>query len=303
VYYQQAIRNAQLGTSLGEILVTLSRYGVPTIVLKGAALAELVYGNIALRPTGDLDVLIQPRDLELAERLLRELGYVPYEGWQPAEWYRRHHHHLAPYHSPDGSSCVEVHRHIFPSDVSVHVPIGDLWQRARPAALGPAPALVLAPADLLLHLCVGLSAVEHFVGGLRRLCDIAAAIKRYEMEMNWARLLESGRTYDLEKHLYYSLWLAWYLVGADVPAHVLDKLRYSMRGRWVEARAVKGLIRRAVFQHAGDRAVPAALVRRVLAALLAPKKDGATVGGLLRAAYLGLRRLPAGIKAPPRPPR
>jgi hypothetical protein len=198
MYYQQAIRNARRGASLQGVLVTLSRYGVPTIVLKGAALAELVYGNIALRPMVDLDVLVQPRDLDLAERVLRELGYVPYDGGEPAEWYRGHHHHLAPYRSPDGSSYVEVHRHIFPSEVGGQLPVEDLWQRARPAALGPVPALVLAPTDLLLHLCVSLSAVEHFVGGLRTLCDIAAAIRRYEIELDWPCLLESGRSYDLE---------------------------------------------------------------------------------------------------------
>jgi hypothetical protein len=233
-----------------------------------------VYGNIALRPMVDLDVLVHSRDLELAERLLVELGYVPDEARRPAEWYRRHHHHLVPYHSPDGSSYVEVHHHIFPSEAGVQVPVEDLWQRARPAALGPAPAMVLAPTDLLLHLCVGLSAVEHFVGGLRTLCDIAAAIKRYAIELDWACLLDSARTYDLEKHLYYGFWVAWYLVGADVPADVLDKLRPSVRDRWVEARAVQGLSRSAVFQHASDRSVPAALVRRVLGKLLAPKGEG-----------------------------
>jgi hypothetical protein len=289
VYYQQAIRNAQLGTSLQEVLLTLSRYGVPTIVLKGAALAQLVYGNIALRPMVDLDVLVQARDLDLAERLVRELRYVAYEGWRPAEWYRRHHHHLAPYHSPDGWSCVEVHQHIFPLDLGVQVPIEDLWHRARPADLGPAPALVLAPADLLLHLCVALSAVEHFVGGLRTLCDIAAAIKRYEMELDWACLLESARLYGLEKHVYYGLWPAWYLVGADVPTHVLEKLRRSIRTRWVEDPTVKWLIRSTVFRYGGDRSVlPAALVSRVLAKLLAPKRGGACSG------------LPTGFQAPRR---
>ena len=293
VYYQQAVRNALLGASLEAVLASLSRYGVPVIVLKGVSLAELVYGNIALRPMKDLDVLVQPRDLDLAERLVRQLGYVPDDWWRPAEWYRRHHHHLVPYRARDGSSILELHHHIFPPDAGVRVPIEDLWQRARLAGLGSGQALVLAPADLLLHLSVGLAAVEHFGGGLRTLCDIAAVIKRYGAEVDWACLLESARSYAVEKHVYYGLWLARCLVVADVPEHVLETLQHQACGHRVEDLAVKALIRRAVFRYDGDRsAVPAGLISGVLAELLATKRDRAKVGGLLRLAYLGFSRLP-----------
>jgi hypothetical protein len=289
-YYHHAARNARLGASLQEVLAAFSRYGMPVIVLKGASIAELVYGNIALRPMYDLDVLVQPRDLDLADRLVRELGYVPDESWRPADWYRRHHHHLAPYRARDGSSRLELHHHIFPPDAGVQLPIEDLWQRARPVCLGSAPTLVLAPADLLLHLCVELSAVQHFVGGLRRLCDIATAIKCYEMELDWAGLLESAHVYALERHLYYGLWLAQCLVAADVPVYVLESLRYSARGHWALDLALKSLIRRAVFRyHSETSAVPAWLVSDTCAELLAAKTGRAKVGGLLRLAYLGFR--------------
>jgi len=235
LYYGQAARNARLSASFEQALAALSRSGVPVIVLKGLAIAQLVYDNIALRPIGDLDVLVPRRDLDLALGIVQELGYLADESSHPAAWYRRHHHHLVECFTRDRSCKVDVHHHIFPPAAGVHVPIEDFWLRARPATLGSATAMVLAPADLLLHLCVGLSAVERFVGGLRTLCDIAAAIKRYERELDWACLLESARTYDLEKHLYYGLWLAWDLVGAEVPAPVLDELSHSLRGRRVEA--------------------------------------------------------------------
>lgn len=289
-YYWQAARNARLCDSLEEVLAALSRLSVSAIVLKGASIAELVYGNIALRSMTDLDVLVQPRDLDAAERVVRELGYVPDESSHPAEWYRRCHHHLAPYRSFDGSSIVELHQHIFPPAAGVRVRIEDLWQRARPAALGSGPALVLAPADLLLHLCVGLSAVEHFVGRFRTLCDVAATIRRYELELDWACLLESARVYALDKHLYYALWLARCLVAADVPAFVLQTLKPSAQGHWVEDLAIKSLIQRAVFQCDGEGSVgPADVVSGVLAELLAAKTGSAKVGGLARLAYRGVR--------------
>lgn len=297
VYYQQAARNARFGASLREVLATFSRHGVPVIVLKGASLAELVYGNIALRRMVDLDVLVPPRDLDLAEELVRELGYVADESSHPAEWYRGQHHHLVPYRAPDGSSILELHHHIFPPAAGLQVPIEDFWQRARPAGFSSGPALALAPADLLLLLSVGLSAVEHFLGGLRTLCDIAAAIKRYQKELDWACLLESARIYALEKHLYYGLSLARGLVAADVPGDVLEQLKHSARGHWFEDLAVTSLIRTAVFRYDGDTsAVPGGLITGVLAQLLAAKAGRAKVGGLLRLAYLGFRRLPARLR-------
>ena len=293
VYYERAVRNARLGASLDAVLATFSRHGVPVIVLKGASLAKHVYGNIAVRPMRDLDVLVQPRDLDLADRLVRELGYAPGRWPWSADWYRRFHHHLTPYLARDGSCVLELHHHIFPPGAGVRVPIEDLWERARTADLASGPALVLAPTDLLLHLSVGLSAVEHFLGRLGTLCDIAAAIKQYDSDVDWPCLLESARMYGLEKHVYYGLWLAWSLVGAEVPAHVLEPLRQAIRGRWAEERAVKWLIRRVVLRYEGDRsAVPAGLISGVLAELLATKRDRAKVGGLLRLAYLGFSRLP-----------
>lgn len=301
VYYQQAVRNARFGASLGEVLAAFSRHGVPVIVLKGASLAELVYGNIALRPMVDLDVLVQPRDLDRAESLVRELGYVPDASSHSVDWYRRCHHHLVPYRALDGSPILELHHHIFPPTAGVRVPMEDLWRRARPAGLNSGPALVLDPADLLLHLCVGLSAVEHFLGGFRTLCDIAAAIKRYEKELDWACLLESARVCAVEKHLHYGLWLARSLVAADAPGPVLEELKRSAGGHWAEELVVKSLIRTAVFRYGGEAsAVPAGLVVGVLAELLGAKAGGLKVRGLLRLPYLGLRRLSVRLARPVR---
>jgi GNAT superfamily N-acetyltransferase len=292
VYYEQAIQNARLGASLAEVLAAFSRSHIPIIVLKGASLSELVYGNIALRPMKDVDVLVRSRDLDHADGLLQELGYVPDEWYRPAAWYRRHHHHLAPYRSRDGASILELHHHIFPPASGVRISMEDLWLRARPAALSSGPAMVLAPGDLLLHLCVGLSAVEHFREGLRTLCDIAATLKRYQTELDWVCVLEAARMYSLEKHLYYSLWLTGSLVSADVPVHVWEALKRSMRRQGVGAPAMKWLIRRAVFRYEGDgSAVPIELVPAVLAELLAVKSGSAKMRGFLRLALRGFKGL------------
>src|SRR5271157_4682345 len=57
IYLQSAGRGMHLYHELGKVLRPLRHANIPVIVLKGAHLATIVYGNIALRPMGDVDVL------------------------------------------------------------------------------------------------------------------------------------------------------------------------------------------------------------------------------------------------------
>src|SRR5205823_6618560 len=54
---QDALRNMRLYHELSEVLRAFQRDGIAVIVLKGAYLAEVVYGNCALRPMADADLM------------------------------------------------------------------------------------------------------------------------------------------------------------------------------------------------------------------------------------------------------
>src|SRR5437867_1925845 len=57
-YEHTARRNLFLFAELTRALHCLGEQQVPVIVLKGAALAQMLYGNSALRPLRDLDLLV-----------------------------------------------------------------------------------------------------------------------------------------------------------------------------------------------------------------------------------------------------
>ena len=76
-YYQTAANNAILFRELERIQEALSAAGVPVIVLKGAALATTVYPDPALRPMGDIDLLVRRELLEQASEIVRGLGFQP----------------------------------------------------------------------------------------------------------------------------------------------------------------------------------------------------------------------------------
>lgn len=224
LYYQQAAVNGHLYAELRKILEACARAGIPVLVLKGAAIAERVYGNIALRPMRDLDLLVRRNDLEATDHLLRGLGHVPDESNQSAAWYRDHHHHLALYGAPDGRAAVELHHHIVAPTPPVPIPIEDLWRRARPTTAGVG-ALALCPEDLLLHLCLHASLNHQFSLGLRPICDIAQTVRYYGDEIDWEQVRHRAGQWAVGKYVYLTLRLARDLVDATVPEELLDSLQ------------------------------------------------------------------------------
>ena len=75
-YLASALENAQLYQELPKLLSMLQAGGIPVIVLKGAALAETVYENVALRPMNDVDLLVRKEELDRTEAVLFDLGYT-----------------------------------------------------------------------------------------------------------------------------------------------------------------------------------------------------------------------------------
>ena len=58
-YYGNAARNSFLYGELSNVLNAFREKQIEVIVLKGAALAETVYPNRALRPMSDIDLLVK----------------------------------------------------------------------------------------------------------------------------------------------------------------------------------------------------------------------------------------------------
>jgi hypothetical protein len=280
-YLWNAVHNANLYRRLGEISEALTQAGIPLIVLKGAALGSLLYEDPALRPMGDIDLLLKERDLGAADQLLRKLGYAPWSFQRSEAWYQTNHHHLAPYVSHDGFLIVELHHNVIRPTMSVCVPIDELWKRARPAKIGPSTIQIFAPEDLLLHTCLHLSHDDHFNGKLITLRDIAGIIDHYRMEFNWDRLLLKAATYRIQKYIYYSLWLARDIVEAEVPGSLMRDLASAIDGSYFEDRAIKILIRRFVLKSV-PRPVPTWMVEMMCKELLSDKSGGSKLGAVFR---------------------
>jgi hypothetical protein len=215
-YLRSAVANLRLRQDLSTGLAGLRDDGVPVIVLKGAFLAEAVYGDIALRYMTDVDLLVREKDLPGAEASLLRVGYRPFERWgrRAKDTFR----------GREGT-IVEVRADVARPRAPFRIRIKDLWDRARPARIADVEMLALCPEDLILHLCVHASHTHRFEMGLRPLCDINETARCYEGQVDWPRLQHNAELYGAGTYVYYPLLLARKLLGAAIPAETLSGLK------------------------------------------------------------------------------
>ena len=69
-------RNTFNTESMGEVLRLLNKENIKTVLLKGLALENSVYGNSGLRQMTDVDILINREECVKARKLLISSGYV-----------------------------------------------------------------------------------------------------------------------------------------------------------------------------------------------------------------------------------
>src|SRR6056297_2612715 len=69
--------NMRLRHVLGRVIEVLGAGGVPAVPFKGPVLAQILYGDTVMRPSGDLDVLVPQALAGRAREVLLAAGYRP----------------------------------------------------------------------------------------------------------------------------------------------------------------------------------------------------------------------------------
>lgn len=192
-YLTTAARNMGLFHELARVLNHLALEAVPVMALKGAALAPAVYGNLALRPMCDIDLLVHEHDVPATLRALQGVGYeiILPTAYRCEVMLQR---------NQGWRVLLEVHWHLFvPFYYQYRIAMDWFWDTAQRLDVGEASTMMPGPEAQLLHLCGHLH-LHH--GGsddarLLWLYDVAAVIARYEDEMDWEEMLARSQVYDL----------------------------------------------------------------------------------------------------------
>lgn len=138
---------------LAELLDRFREAGIPTLVLKGAALALRYYDDVGLRPMDDVDVLVPTERASEAIALLHRLGWreKPYRGMRHVDSKVIAARHSWEFSNESGDR-VDLHWHaLFTSCF----PGADepFWHDAEPLTVGNTSSLALNATDALVHTC------------------------------------------------------------------------------------------------------------------------------------------------------
>ncbi len=209
-----------LEATLQQAVAALRAAGLDPIVLKGGALTYLVYPAPELRTMGDVDLLVPLAQLDRASAALHAVGFraLPIE-------LPDHHHHLPPLLAPNGQFALELHHDVLPEANPYALDLESMRGRAQRRQLGAVEALVLAPEDTLLHLCVHLAWGHRYQRfPLRTLVDVLALTTRSQPPLDWERFVMVVEQTRAAGAVYWPLRLARLWLEAAVPEPVLDRL-------------------------------------------------------------------------------
>ena len=236
------IGNRRLRGHLLRILSTLRANGIQAMPIKGIWLAERCYGELALRPITDLDLLVHRQDLERVDRLMVTLGYRSLPGKDDPHDFYGLTHQTAEYYRPDGE-LVEVHWELTVRPAYLlSLPARDLWRRSTWVDFATERVPALSPADELRYLCFHYAA-QHQSARLIWLVDIARLASLLTCDWNWASFVAETIALGLATPVAVALQRAQAQLGVTLPEGVLTDLWKAAAARheheaWASAATV-----------------------------------------------------------------
>ena len=132
LYIRHRHANAVRSRCAGRILQAYASAGIDTLVLKGAALAFLVYPSPGLRPMRDLDLLVREADARRAQHILVELGFDTSPDRSHILTPQHPHLEVARRWDEGMKISVEIHFRLYPRSVYYPAPMASRIYFARP---------------------------------------------------------------------------------------------------------------------------------------------------------------------------
>ncbi len=229
-YYSTAKRNILIFQTLEKISQTFEKENIQMIVFKGIALAESVYGDIGLRPMGDIDILVKKKDLEKVDSIFKNFGYhTPFDIRDFINLPFNRYRNSFLYSNLDTTpNYVHLYWHLinfFPyhSDVIQRINMDKIWEDSEEIKLGDAKLRTFSIYHQIIFLCM--HALHHSPKSLIRLCDINELLQLEEGNLDWDKLVREAFDFGLHKHVYYVLYSIFKLLEADIPDNTLKMLR------------------------------------------------------------------------------
>jgi hypothetical protein len=218
--FDNASQNLLLTVELLGLLNGLRDRGIAAVSFKGPVLSHWAYGDLGLRESSDLDIIVSKRNLHEAILFLSDRGYS--QQWSEphtasprttkpiVDRYNifRHSASLAPI---DLQASLEAPHFSFPIDDP------EIWNRTTFRTFANHTVLSFSVEDTLLLLSV--HGAKDMWFRLKWICDIAEFIERNPM-LVWDLAINEATRLGVKRKLLLALYLANNILGAPLPENV-----------------------------------------------------------------------------------
>lgn len=220
-FIREATQALRQTADLLEVLRLLGDGDVFAVPYKGPALAALIYNNLALRRSCDLDILVGRRDVPRARQLLEGAGFrPPYPASRAGrEFLLRN--RCSEIFVRESGCVVELHWAFTDGHLAFPLELEQLRPRLQMRSLGGSQVPTFAAEDLLLVLCV--HGAKHCWDRLEWLCGVSELTRNEKIA--WPEAIGRATELRVEKMLFLGLLLAHDLLEAPVPAQLLETAR------------------------------------------------------------------------------
>ena len=215
-------RNLVLASDLLSVHRALSDGGVTAVPFKGPVLAQSFYGNIALRPSVDLDFIVPEPEVQRARAVLEDLGFVGGPPGSTTPPYLRYQNEFSMVRASDGR-LAELQWAIAPRYFTIPLDLTTFVPRLTAVEFGGRTLPSFSDEDLLFLLLI--HGGKHLWERLIWVCDIAKLVSQ-SPAMDWDKVLGPARDARVVRMVLLGLRLALRLqADVPVPNEVLRTLR------------------------------------------------------------------------------
>ncbi len=225
---------------LARLIKLFVSQGISVIPLKGVFLSHQLYGDMGMRSSVDLDILVKPVNVDLADQIFEAEGYsCDYHGLQlTARQKRQFRTHLPHYDftHPRTGLHVELHWNFglwLPGQMTAFLSHTTLqeWQGM--------PVDCLDDDATLLLLCE--HGARHLWSSLKWLGDVARLLSS-ERSTEWDTLLERAEEFDLLRILAHSSLMAHWIYGIQLPYELQTLIRQEALAASLSEKSLKTLL-------------------------------------------------------------
>lgn len=215
-YQQTTFRNLdQLGETL-NVLKILAASGIKAIPLKGVVASEIIFDDLGVYPSSDIDILVHPDDLDAAKQVLQTRAeYVSVPGRSEEELRASHYHYIL--HKKQ--YLLELHWNLTKRYFEVQPEFW--WEGVRSVQWRGVEILELAPEKYLMYAVFRY--FDHCFYPLRFLVLIAGIVEHYGPEICWDTLMRDCSRLKMKRLVVFTLQLVHELLVVEIPADLAEK--------------------------------------------------------------------------------